>query len=330
MTLAASNAILAHDWGVSEAADRVFAEVCGRAPSTEPWRRWVMIVQAYFDESYTDGGVYVVAGYMARVENWAAFAADREPLLSKAYPGSSGVYRFKMSEMARRMDDVHVFYNVIQKYATFRASIMINEVDLDRAKERLWSDNVELIWTPDDSIANLMFRLFVSAFYEWCWKDNRIRTWIMPGDKIDIYIDNEVTGDWVLDRWEEMTGGLPSHIKEFVGEKPRFVDDEFLAWWIRRGYETGTMGQIDSGVFGNWSAPNVPGFVLTIGEDDLVENLISTFKFNSPMPAITNIYDSKVTPKNHKIMPIREFKKRANFLSHIEKYVKSLRRRPPF
>jgi len=41
--------LLAHEWGASEAVDHIWAEICGRPPSTEPWRRWFVVVQCYLD-----------------------------------------------------------------------------------------------------------------------------------------------------------------------------------------------------------------------------------------------------------------------------------------
>jgi hypothetical protein len=40
-----------------------------------------MVVRAYIDDSYTAGGVHVLAGYIARAEQWGAFSKEWEELL---------------------------------------------------------------------------------------------------------------------------------------------------------------------------------------------------------------------------------------------------------
>jgi hypothetical protein len=63
-----------------------------------------MAIQAYMDDSFSPGGVHVLAGYVAPAESWAAFSKEWEQLLPRALPGKTGKYRFKMKEMARRME----------------------------------------------------------------------------------------------------------------------------------------------------------------------------------------------------------------------------------
>jgi hypothetical protein len=131
------NPLLAHEWGASEAVDHIWAEICGRPPSTEPWRRWFVVVQCYLDDSYTQGGAHVLAGYVARAESWAKFTKEWEQLLPRCYRGgNSGRHRFKMSEMARRMEDVPLFLDVIRSNVSYAVSIMMKEDELERAKGR--------------------------------------------------------------------------------------------------------------------------------------------------------------------------------------------------
>ena len=130
-----ANPILAHQWGVSKAEDCVWAEISGRAPSANPWKRWFVVYQTYLDDSSSDQGVHVLAGYVARAESWAAFAKDWEQILPRAYIGKSGKRRFKMSEMARgHMNDVPLLYNVISEHVTCSVSMVIRSDDLERAK----------------------------------------------------------------------------------------------------------------------------------------------------------------------------------------------------
>ena len=115
-----------------------------------------MVVQAYIDDSYKNGGVHVLAGYLSTAEAWSEFSREWEEILPRAVRNqNSGKYRFKMNEMAHRMDDVPIFYNAIQKYAKYSVSVLIDEKDVVRAKERIWSPNSNLIFSPNTEIKNI-------------------------------------------------------------------------------------------------------------------------------------------------------------------------------
>jgi hypothetical protein len=329
----AINPILAHKWGVCAGEDRIWAEVSGRAPSEQPWRRWFVVVQAYFDDSYTEGGVHVLAGYMARAEDWAAFSREWEELLPKCYSGRNGKPRFKMSEMTRRMDEVAVFYNTIRAHASYAFTVMMREEDLERAKGRIWSDNAEILWSPHDDIANLMVRFFVSKFFDIVLGDHHNNSWIGHDDKVDIYLDNNIAEDWALDEWDKIVNQLPEYFREHVGERPRFVDDEqylpiqaadLLAWWMREGYENNNLNIIRER-FGTPELNNNPlrGVNLTFDEDQITSNLIAGFRTNNNL---ANIFDSHEKPRHETAFRVYDFDKRQNFFSFLAQKIKNLRR----
>jgi hypothetical protein len=331
------NPILAHKWGVSPGEDRIWAEVCGRAPSEQPWRRWFMVIQAYFDDSYTAGGVHVLAGYLARAENWAAFSKQWEQLLPLCYPGKSGKPRFKMSEMARRMSDVPIFYKTIRAHVSYAFTVMVREEDLERAKARIWSDSVDIAWSPHDDISTLLVRFFINRFFEYVLGDDHNHHWIGPEDKIDIYLDNDAAEEWSLDSWEETIAGMPEYFKEHVGERPRFVDDEqylplqaadFLAWWTRRGYKNNNLSTI---MRDNFASPELEkkllsGAHLIFTEDQITSNLINLLRAGNSIPALTNIFDSNERPRNEAAFDVYDFDKRKGLFSHLRQKLKNLRR----
>src|SRR3981081_2765566 len=109
MSLTGSSPLHDHVWGISPGADRVWAQIAGVAPSTRPWERLFVVLQAFIDESYTENGGFVLAGYIASAGAWAEFASEWESLLPFAMQGKSGKHRFKMSEMAQYMDRVPAF-----------------------------------------------------------------------------------------------------------------------------------------------------------------------------------------------------------------------------
>jgi hypothetical protein len=299
-----------------------------------------MAVQLYIDDSYKPGGVHVLAGYMARAEDWALFSRDWEELLPACYPNGNGKLRFKMSEMARRMDDVRMFASAIRKHLNYRVSIMMREDDLHNAIHRIWSPTSEILFGPEADISNLLVRFFLSTIFEAVIGDHGGQGLLSPIDKIDIYFDKETAADWSLDQWEDMVKNKPEYVRDYIGGKPQFLDDEefmplqsadFLAWWIRRGYENGNEATILDETFGS-KDDKVPkttkGFNLMFDEDQITSNLIDLFKSASTLPAWTEIYDAKVKPRNgNTAMDVYGFEKRNHLLSYFKAKLKSLRTR---
>jgi hypothetical protein len=120
MIAAGANPLLTHRWGVTR-ADRVWAEIAGIAPSTRPWERAFVILQAFIDDSYTAKGTFVLGGYIANAEAWARFSAEWEAALPKALRKADGRYYFKMSDMAGRgrLADVPQFVKIIEDHVAF-------------------------------------------------------------------------------------------------------------------------------------------------------------------------------------------------------------------
>jgi hypothetical protein len=191
---------------------------------------------------------------------------------------------------------------------------------------------------PAQDIPNLMVRFFASQFFEVVIGDHLNDSWIGPDDKTDIYFDNDATPEWSLDNWDDITRPLPLYAQEHVGEKPRFVDDEqfmpmqaadFLAWWIRKGCETGTEMSIIKDTFG----PSEPGKELRgvyvhMGEDRLTEGLIHGFKTSNAFPGLANIYDCKSKPRSLAARSVYDEDKMQGFKGLVEWALRSLRRGP--
>jgi hypothetical protein len=90
-----------------------------------------VVFEAYMDDSVTPGGTFVLGGYVASAGAWAEFSKERELLLPLATRSKGGRFRFKMSEMTRRMDDVRAFYTVIEKFVALKLSCKIDIADLE-------------------------------------------------------------------------------------------------------------------------------------------------------------------------------------------------------
>jgi hypothetical protein len=159
---AGANPLLKHAWGISPGADHVWAQVAGMAPSLRPWERWFM-VQVFIDDSYRKDGVFVLAG-AASAEKWASFSRQWEELLPVyGVRNKKGRYRFKMAEMASRMQNAPPFHRVIENHAEFSVAFQMRLDDFERTKERVCVDVANLIWQLNPF--KFAFRVLLKHFH---------------------------------------------------------------------------------------------------------------------------------------------------------------------
>ena len=224
-----------------------------------------------------------------------------------------------------------IFYNVIQKYAAHSVSIIIENDDLIRAKERIWSNNVNLIFFPNTEIKNHIFNLLVESPFKQCYEIDPIRRWVSENGEIDLYVDDDTISDTALGEWEDIIGLLPDGARDIVGQKARFVSDEILlplqaadfwAWWVRRDREEPERYDIRKGDFGSWKGGIIRGFSVTMNEDQIVEYFLNAFRKGSVAPGLGNIYDSKVRPRDHSAISPVGFSKNASYYRHMQNLIK--------
>jgi hypothetical protein len=280
------NPLLDHEWGISSGADRVWAQVAGMAPSTMPWERQLMVLQAFIDESVSEGGTFVLAGYIATAEAWADFSKEWEELLPTTTKGKSGRYRFKMSEMARYMDRVPPFYEVIRRYAVFALSCKIDIGELRRAIARIDNPNGSIDFGKIADPYFFCFRALMDTFH-----NNRIINEgaeyvqkILPLDQqIDFYFDDHTAKSAIVPMWEGYMVSREDEFRDLYGAVPRFENDEvfmplqaadFWAWWARKGYDESRFEDIRRGDFGAWQAKGIDGFAITFDEEQIVDVLM--------------------------------------------------------
>jgi hypothetical protein len=246
----------------ARAGDFVIAEIVGYRPSTEPWERRFVVLQAAIDDSYTDGGACVLGGYAATAESWAAFSKEWEELLPSALRGGPrNIHRFKMKEMARRLDRVPPFYRVIEKHVLLGISCKIDAGDLQRARNRIWSDNVSLFWGSFSDVYWMSVSGLLGMFHEFRLSSPAMEKLLPLDQKVDFYFDKQSDSGELIDQWDTFNENQPQAIRELYGEVPRFKDDEeflplqaadFWAWWVRSGYENGNLSRYEA-----WPAPGL-------------------------------------------------------------------------
>jgi len=288
MNAAGSNPLLDHVWGFSPGADRVWAQIAGIAPSTEPWERLFVVLelQAFIDDSYRKDGVFVLAGYVASAEAWAKFAKDWEQLLPLfGRRKRNGKYHFKMSEMAHQLDRVVPFHKTIEQHIGVSLAYQMRLDDLERAKRRIVIEGSHLVWKLNPF--KFAFRELLKHFHLARIGENReLLQRRLPSERpIDFYFDKESSSSEIYDVWERFVATRPENIRHLYGSMPRFEDDEiflplqaadFWAWWVRKGAEDGNLQQIGNADFGVWKGRNnIMAMVMRASEDQLVEAIIT-------------------------------------------------------
>jgi hypothetical protein len=243
------NALVSHVWGISPAADCVWAQVACMAPR-RAIRRLLMALnfQAFMDESESKDE-FVLGGYIQTAETWAKFAQDWERILPFGTVAKNGKRHFKMSEMAYygKMSDVQKFYSVIDKHNLVPVAFRLNmdafrnahEQMRDLAKNMNWSIN----WGLWSNIYYFTFRSFLDNFH---MHRNVFEDAIPLTEKVDFYFDDRSESTPIMAAWTEIRDKMPEATEKYFGANPRFENDqEFLglqaadlwSWWVRRWYE---------------------------------------------------------------------------------------------
>lgn len=236
--------ILDHKWGVSDAADRVWALVSGFPPSKSS-RRTIVVLQACIDDSIDPDGYYVFAGYVSSAEEWAKFAQDWEALLVFApVDRKTSQPHFKMAQMWREGDrtKLPLFLNVIERYVHLGVSLMFKQADLREAMERVFIPGVPIDWAEARHPINFAYRGLMDMFHS---HRDKFEELVPMSEKVDFIFDESNQKAILDERWAEYLESRPLRIKPFFGKKPLFRDDkeflplqsaDYLAWWVRRGY----------------------------------------------------------------------------------------------
>jgi hypothetical protein len=179
--------ILDHVWGESPAADRIWCQISGLAPSKSADRLF-MVLQAFIDDSHKDG-VFVLGGHIARAEDWAKFSKEWEELLLYGVCDDDGVFHFKMSHMAyteERMERVAAFYRILETYAPISLSCIILKKDIEAAFRRVPPGARIIGLDKRDNLFAFAFRFLMDTFHE-----SRIElgAYLKSTDKVDFYFD---------------------------------------------------------------------------------------------------------------------------------------------
>jgi hypothetical protein len=295
-----------HCWGVSDAADRVWSLVAGYSPVEKAGERPLMAMQAFFDDSYDDA-VYVLAGHVATVENWAAFSVEWQKLLKPfgTLRMSDGVYHFKMSEMAanpERMARLAPFYRLIEEYVALSVSVWFRPRDLIRAFNRLQVPNRPLAFLPSVRHFHVAFYGLLENLVGASAEIEEVRSLLdLP---IDFYFDEQSERKPIIESWRDYVERQGSTFRDFVRGDPKFEKDheflplqaaDFWAWWVREWHAAGTPEQMHMPDFGPFAAKRKGHVKADIELTE--ETMISVFKksIRAQLEPDERIYDITFT-----------------------------------
>jgi len=112
-------------------------------------------LHAYIDDSGTgDSEVFVLAGYIATEESWAAFSTDWQQLVNMKSRHYRQLSYFKMNEMRSdtELERCSWFYRVIEKHVTAAVSCAISVPGLVKAVKEFpwppWIYNIQVLENP--------------------------------------------------------------------------------------------------------------------------------------------------------------------------------------
>lgn len=282
---------LDHLWGASPAADRVWAQVAGLRPSIAGARLF-MNLQAYVDDSYDQGGFFVLGGCISPAKDWATFSKEWEATLpTKGVLGADGIYRFKMSEMAalpERMDRVPIFYSIIEKYVLGFLSVRLEINALRRARERITTGNgFPIIWDEYADPFYIAFRFLFDMFH--LYREEMTRG-IPLDQKVEFYFDEQSQKKTIFAIWDNYIKHRGDESK-YYGNVPRFEnDDEFLplqaadfwAWWVREWCKSGATENIGKPAFYSFERPSTsrPHMYISVPVDEnaITKNLVNSLR----------------------------------------------------
>jgi hypothetical protein len=198
------------------------------------------VLQAYFDDSKQDGNVLILAGHIATVEQWMAFADRWKQALTMSKPKWNV---FKMSSVCLKdpvqLERAEYHCRIIEEFVqgAFCIAIPIKPLAKVIAEYRIhpqYSNPYYLAWL-----------LVVSNF-------RNFRDYGGWTETIDVYFDKQSEERFVQRAWETLADRYGGDIGPFRNA-PMFRSDEeflplqaadFLAWWARKNW-------IEHGTFNN-------------------------------------------------------------------------------
>jgi hypothetical protein len=196
-----------------------------------------LMLQAFIDDSReAKPPIFVLAGYLAPVTAWGAFAKDWQEVLDMP----PAIPYFKMSKAKASLgtkanERIRLLHAVIERHITAGFSIMVPP------------DAIKQLWGPKDKFARHPFYCAFSVLIPLLGLN--IEEFGFQCDTIELHFDDQMhEKDRVIRAWDwaRKNARVESlKIKNIMTSTPQFGDDkrllplqsaDFHAWWMRRRY----------------------------------------------------------------------------------------------
>ena len=188
-------------------------------------------LQAFIDDSKTGEDVLVLAGYIARFDQWARFSIEWDALLNE-YPCWD---EFKMKHAVRHPIRSEKFYRLIEKYALAYIACIIEIEPLRRICAELGIDRAGLGDPFLTNPYNYAFKAILGATY-------RELERVQLNEPLEFIFDDRGEKKHVKNAWNFFLRGLSEGVRPRASIKPRFEKShevlplqaaEIIAWHVR-------------------------------------------------------------------------------------------------
>lgn len=220
---------------MTPAAERIWGLVCG-FPGDRASKRELLVLKAYIDGSGTGAkDVLVLAGYIATVEQWAAFSTDWNRLLNM---GPHPLRYFKMKELKNSPEKCVPYYDVIEQHVTAAVSCMIKTSDLvEVARNFQWPFKFDREGTR--AFENPYYFGFKAIMDKFAANQSQLGI----TEPVDFIFDEETEKKRTLSGWDRIKYSATGDVAALLGDTPIYRDDEktlplqsadLFAYWVRQ------------------------------------------------------------------------------------------------
>ena len=218
--------------------DRIWETLSGVPPRVRK-RRTIVTLQAYIDDSGRgQDSVFVLAGYLARPEEWVAFSKEWDDALNE-HPK---IEYFKMREAwnakgefenwskENRENKIVLLGRIIEKFV--RVGVVIT-VPITAYKRYSFAVNHPMASDP-----------YFFAVYEMMVSVAEQQETMGISEPVDFIFDHQQgLSQHIQDAWDAIKNFAPPFVVDRLGRRPQFEDDkdtlplqaaDLFAWWTRR------------------------------------------------------------------------------------------------
>jgi hypothetical protein len=248
------------------------------------------MLQAFVDASGKgDPSALVVAGYVARADEWSKFSDAW-----KAKRDEAGLRRFKMTEMQHRVEIAAYFYRTIEEHDILAAiSCVFDTAGLVRFIDEFISDSPRLdgralrnpyLYASRQIIENLALGQEKMGLHE----------------PIDFIFDDEGEKARLAPHWDWFRDSLKPEARRLVRNKPIYRnDEEFMplqaadlwAWWVRKWHVNGNADGVANIDF-PWSVRRIIPRLHSVYDESFLRRMLQEAMQEQPIPVGTELHRS--------------------------------------